>query len=199
MTINLTKGQNISFEKVAPSLKRVRVETTWDKNKSDSGHPWDLDGSVVLLNDEDKAVVNSADALVFYNTPKNAAGVQASPDGAIVYGGDNQDGDGEIDETIKITLELVAEQNRKLAILSTIHKAAERNQNFGQVKNAKVQIFNDETNEKIAEFDLSEDASTETAMTVGTFYRHTDGWRFKAIGTGFNGGLQPLLESYGLN
>lgn len=200
MTISLEKGQAISLEKVAPGLKRVRIETTWDKNSTDSGQPHDLDGSLALLNDDEKVIVAGPESLVWYNTQENADGVKMSADGAMVYSGDNQDGDGAIDETITIDLEKVSETVKKIAVLSSIHKAAERKQNFGQVKNAKSVIFNDETNERIADFDLSEDASTETALTVGMFYRHaTDGWKYKAVRTGYNGGLKPLFESYGLS
>jgi tellurium resistance protein TerD len=199
MTISLKKGEKISLEKVAPGLKRVRIETTWDKNVTDSGEKHDLDGSVVLLNDADKAIVNGLASLVWYNTDTNAQGVKASADGAIIYSGDNQDGDGLIDETITIELAAVSDIVKKIAVLSSIDRAAEKRQNFGQVKNAKVVIFNDETNERIADYDLSEDASTETALNVGSFYRHTDGWRFAAIGTGFIGGLGPLLTSFGLD
>jgi tellurium resistance protein TerD len=199
MAISLKKGETISLAKVAPGLKRVRIETTWDKNVTDSGAKHDLDGSVILLNDEDKAIVDGLASLVWYNTKANEQGVKASADGAIIYSGDNTDGDGEIDETITIQLEKVSDIVKKVGVLSSIYEAAERRQNFGQVKKAKVVIFDDETNERIADYDLSEDASTETALNVGSFYRHTDGWRFKAVGTGFNGGLGPLLSSFGLS
>jgi tellurium resistance protein TerD len=198
MAISLKKGEKIILEKVAPGLKRVRIETTWDKNNTDSGKPHDLDGSAILLGDDDKAIVKGLAALIFYNTPVNAEGKITSADGAITYSGDNRNGEGDIDETITIEFEKVSDIVKKIAILSSIDEAEEKRQNFGQVKRAKVVIFNDETNERIADYDLSEDASTETALNVGSFYRHTDGWRFAAVGTGFEGGLGPLLTSFGL-
>ena len=51
----------------------------------------------------------------------------------------------------------------------------------------------------MAKYDLSEDASTETAMIFGEIYRHNGDWKFKAIGQGFAGGLGPLAKNYGVN
>jgi tellurium resistance protein TerD len=81
----------------------------------------------------------------------------------------------------------------------TIHDAQARGQNFGQVENAFMRIVNDENAVEIARYDLSEDASTETAMIFGEVYRHGDEWKFRAVGQGYTGGLGPLAQSYGIN
>ncbi|EOU3432351.1 TerD family protein, partial [Enterobacter hormaechei] len=52
---------------------------------------------------------------------------------------------------------------------------------------------------EIARFDLSEDASTETAMVFGELYRHGAEWKFKAVGQGFAGGLSALATQHGVN
>ncbi|EHM3366617.1 TerD family protein, partial [Escherichia coli] len=52
---------------------------------------------------------------------------------------------------------------------------------------------------EIARFDLSEDASTETAMVFGELYRHGTEWKFKAVGQGFAGGLSALASQHSVN
>ena len=81
----------------------------------------------------------------------------------------------------------------------TIYEADQRRQNFGMVSNAFIRVVNGDGGTEIARYDLSEDASTETAMIFGELYRHGGEWKFKAIGQGFNGGLSPLARSFGVN
>ena len=88
---------------------------------------------------------------------------------------------------------------QKLVFAVTIHEAEERKQNFGMVSNGYIRIVNADNNTEIARFDLSEDASTETAMNFGELYRHNAEWKFKAVGQGFAGGLSALAKQYGVN
>ena len=81
----------------------------------------------------------------------------------------------------------------------TIHEADARGQNFGMVSNAFMRIVNSDNQEEIARFDLSEDASIETAMIFGELYRHNSEWKFKAVGQGFSGGLSALAKEHGVN
>ena len=43
-----------------------------------------------------------------------------------------------------------------------------------------------------------EDFSIETAIVVGEIYRHGGGWKFNAVGSGFQGGLAALCANYGI-
>ncbi len=81
----------------------------------------------------------------------------------------------------------------------TIHDGEPRRQNFGMVSNAFIRIVNDATGREIARYDLTEDASTETAMIFGEVYRHGAEWKFRAVGQGYQGGLAPLARNYGVN
>ena len=71
-----------------------------------------------------------------------------------------------------------------------------RSQNFGQVNGSYIRILNDETSEELVRYDLGEDYSTETAMTFGELYNKDSEWKFRAVGTGFAGGLQDYLNQY---
>lgn len=81
----------------------------------------------------------------------------------------------------------------------TIHEGEMRKQNFGQVRNAYIRVINEEGGAELARYDLSEDASVETAMVFGELYRNGGDWKFRAVGQGFAGGLAPLATSFGVN
>jgi tellurium resistance protein TerD len=81
----------------------------------------------------------------------------------------------------------------------TIYEADERRQNFGQVSNAYVRIVDEATGNELIRYDLEEDYSIETALVVGEIYRHGAEWKFNAIGSGFQGGLEALCRNYGVN
>jgi len=190
MAVSLTKGGNVSLSKEAPGLKEILVGLGWDARASD-GADFDLDASAFLLKEDGKAR-NDGD-FIFYNNLRSA-------DGSIEHTGDNRTGAGDgDDEAIKIFLDKVPQDVQKVSIAVTIHDAAQRSQNFGMVSNAFIRVVNLADNKELARFDLSEDMSTETAVIFGEVYRHSGEWKFKAIGQGFAGGLQPLAKNFGIN
>ena len=69
----------------------------------------------------------------------------------------------------------------------------------GMVTNAFIRVVNEANGSEITRYDLSEDASTETAMIFGELYRNGAEWKFRAVGQGFKGGLGPLAAHYGVN
>src|SRR3546814_86168 len=87
----------------------------------------------------------------------------------------------------------------KVAIAVTIHEGEQRGQSFGQVSNAFIRAVDNKTGTEIVRYDLSEDASTETAMILGEVYRNGAEWKFRAVGQGFKGGLGPLASNYGVS
>lgn len=191
MGIVLTKGQKINLTKENKSLKKVLIGLGWDTNKYDGGYDFDLDASVFCCG-EDGRVHNDLD-FIFYNN-------LIHPSGAIEHMGDNLTGDGDgDDEQINIDLSSVPESISKIDFTVTIHEAVERGQNFGQVSNAYVRVVNVDSNEEILKYDLGEDYSIETAIVVAELYRHNGEWKFNAIGSGFQGGLEALCRNFGLN
>lgn len=190
MAVSLSKGGNVSLSKEAPGLKGVRVGLGWDTRVTD-GTDFDLDASVFLLNDAGK--VRSDADFVFYNNKIGA-------NGSVVHQGDNLTGQGDgDDEVVAVTLDQVPAEILRLSFAVTIHDADARRQNFGMISNAFIRVLNADGGTEIARYDLSEDASTETAMIFGDLYRHNGEWKFKAIGQGFAGGLGPLASSFGVN
>ena len=187
MAVSLQKGGNVSLTKEAPGLRGVIVGLGWDTRKID-GTDYDLDASVFMLGENGNVL--SDDSFIFYNNKKSACG-------NVEHLGDNRSGDGD-DEQVKVNL-VMAETAKKLVFAVTIHDAEARKQNFGQVSNAYIRLVNSADNSEIARYDLSEDASVETAMLFGEIYRHNAEWKFKAVGQGFAGGLGPMAASMGVN
>ena len=190
MAVSLTKGGNVSLSKEAPGLSKVLVGLGWDARVTD-GTDFDLDASVFICGESGKVL--SDNHFIFYNN-------KTSPDGSVEHTGDNRTGEGDgDDEAVKVNLSKVPTDVKKLVFAVTIHDAAARNQNFGQVANAFMRVVNQEGGSEVARYDLSEDYSVETAMIFGELYRHNDEWKFKAIGAGFEGGLGPLASTHGVN
>jgi len=190
MPINLKKGQKVSLNKDNPGLKKVVVGLGWDINKFDTGGDFDLDAAAFCLTDSGK--VSDGSDFVFYGNLKH-------PSGAVEHMGDNLTGAGEgDDEQIKIDLSAIPANIAKIAFTATIYEAEERRQNFGQVSNAFIRIYNEITGEEMLRYDLGEDFSIETAVVFGELYKNGTEWKFNAIGCGYGGGLAALCESYGV-
>ena len=92
------------------------------------------------------------------------------------HNGDNKTGEGDgDDESIHVFLDKVPVDIEKLIVCASIHHADEKKQNFGQVLSAFIRLVNKDTDEEVTRYDLSENASTETAMVFGEIYRHDGG------------------------
>ncbi len=186
--LSLFRGKSASLTKDNPGLKRILAGLSWDARVTD-GEDFDLDLSVLMLGKNEK--MRSDADFVFYNNPN-------SPEGSVVYSGDNRTGDGDgDDETMAVDLSRVPSEISKLLVVASIHEAAAKKQNFGMVTNAAIRIVDVDAKKEIARYDLGEDAGTETALVFGEIYRYDGEWRFKAVGQGFGGGLEALLKAYG--
>ena len=195
MAVSLQKGQRASIDN---SMKMVLVGLGWDPNKYDGGYDFDLDASAFVCGANGK--VQSDDDFIFYNNPdwRNHTIWSSGDDQS---GGNSSDGD---DEQIFIDFSKIPDYVSKIAITVTIHDAAARRQNFGQVSNAyvrvaKVQNEFDTQGETVIQFDLEEEFSIETALVVCEIYRKNGQWKFNAVASGYQGGLEQLCRVYGVN
>lgn len=190
MGISLSKGGNVSLSKTDPSLKNVIVGLGWDARPTE-GADFDLDASAFMVKEDGK--VRSDSDFIFYNQTKSTCG-------SVEHTGDNRTGAGDgDDEAVVVLLDKVPADVQKIVFCVTIHDADMRKQNFGQVNHAYVRVVNKDSNNEVARYDLSEDASIETAMIFGEIYRHSGEWKFKAVGQGYAGGLASLAKQYGIN
>ncbi len=191
MPINLQKGQKVSLTKGNPGLSKVVVGVGWDVNQFDTGGAFDLDGAAFLVTENGK--VSKGEDFVFY-------GNLTHPSGSVQHMGDNLTGEGEgDDEQIKVNLSAVPANIAKIVFTVTIYDAETRRQNFGQVSNAFIRIYNEDTGEEMLRYDLGEDFSIETAAVFGELYKNGNEWKFNAIGSGYQGGLAALCASFGVD
>ena len=183
MAINLQKGQRENLN--AP---KFTIGLGWDTNSSSTGTGFDLDASVFILGDNKKILAD--EYFIFYNNPK-------SPDSAVEHTGDNLTGAGDgDDEQIKVDLSKIDGKATEICLVVTIHEAENRRQNFGQVRNSYVRVFDTDTNTEIMKYELEEDFSIETAVEFGRIYKRNGEWKFEAVGVGMKGGLQDYLNKY---
>lgn len=190
MGVSLSKGGNVSLSKEAPGLTAIDIGLGWDVNTF-SGGDFDLDASAILLGSNGKVV--SDQHFIFFNNLR-------SPDGSIEHAGDNTTGEGDgDDEVIKANLASVPAEIERIVVAVSIYDAETRSQNFGAVRNAFIRVVNQANGSEIARYDLSEDASVETAMVFGEVYRNGSDWKFKAVGQGYASGLRGIASDFGVN
>lgn len=193
MAISLVKGQKVSLDN---SMKLALVGLGWDTNRYDGGFDFDLDASAFLLGENGK--LQRDEDFIFYNNLE-------SRNKAVVHTGDNLTGDGDgDDEVIMIDFSKIPDDVKKIAICVTIHDAAARGQNFGQVSNAYIRIAKlsdefDTVGEPVLKFDLEEEFSIETALVVAEIYQKNGEWKFNAVAAGYQGGLEAIVRSFGGN
>ncbi|MEZ0068193.1 tellurium resistance protein TerD [Streptacidiphilus sp. MAP12-20] len=190
MGVTLAKGGNVSLSKAAPNLTAVQIGLGWQA-RATTGAAFDLDASAMLCAG---GRVLGDDYFVFYNNLK-------SPEGSVEHMGDDLVGGtgAEDDEVIKVNLALVPAQVDKIVFPVSIYDAESRLQNFGQVRDAFIRVVNQADGVELARYDLSEDASGETAMIFGELYRYNGEWKFRAVGQGYASGLRGIALDFGVN
>lgn len=190
MSVSLAKGQKVSLTKGNPGLSKVVVGLGWDVNQFDTGGDFDLDAAAFMLTDSGR--VSNQNDFIFYGNLEH-------PSGSVKHLGDNLTGAGEgDDEQIRIDLSLVPASYTRIAFTVTIYEAETRRQNFGQVNNAFIRVYNEANGEELVRYDLGEDFSIETAAVFGELYKNGNEWKFNAIGSGYQGGLAALCANYGV-
>lgn len=191
MTVFLSKGEKVDLTKGRPSLSKIMIGLGWDVNKYDGETSFDLDASVFLTKANGK--VGTDGDFIFYGNLEHSTK-------CVIHTGDNRTGNGDgDDEVIKVDLSKVPSDYGKISVVVTIYDAESRYQNFGMVENAFIRVVDESNGEEIARYDLSEDYSSQTALVIGEIYRHNGEWKFKAVGSGYTGGLAKLCAVYGID
>jgi tellurium resistance protein TerD len=190
VSVSLTKGGNVSLTKEAPGLTNVVVGLGWDV-RTTTGTDFDLDASAIVVGADGRVL--SDKHCVFFNN-------LTTPDGTVEHTGDNLTGEGEgDDEVIHVNLTGSSDQVQRIVFAVSIYEGAARGQSFGQVSNAFIRVIDRSNGSELARYDLTEDASTETAMIFGELYRLGAEWKFRAVGQGYASGLAGIAKDYGVN
>lgn len=183
MAINLKKGQRVDI-----GLQKLGIGLGWDPSAA-LGVEFDLDASAFMLGGNQQ--IPNESFFVFYGNP-------TSPDAAVASSGDDRTGgssDGD-DETLMVDLSRLDPRIDQIIFTVTIYEFAERKQNFGQVRNSFIRIYDANDSTELCKYELDEDFSVETAIEFGRLYKRNDAWRFEAIGDGHQGGLETFVKKY---
>ncbi|MFE6638375.1 TerD family protein [Streptomyces tendae] len=169
----MSKGSNTPVPTTA-----LRVELGW---RSGPGVP-DADASALLL--VGGKVRSDAD-FVFYNQPAHASG-------AVRHEG-KRDAGGRVTDSLLVDLARV-----EPAIENVILAASSDGGPFGRVPDLYIEVRDTAQNTVVARFD-NPGASVETAFVLGEFYRRQGAWKFRAVGQGYDSGLEGLATDYGIS
>jgi tellurium resistance protein TerD len=182
--INLRKG-----DKVAVGFTNITVGLGWEPNEG-TGGTFDLDVSAIMI--DEKRKMPNKDYFVFY-------GNLNSPDSALTHTGDDPDGtssDGDDDESIIIDLTKINPSIQEILFVVTIDEAADKKQNFGQVRDSYIRLIDNNTGKEVMKYELGEDFSIETGIEFGRLYRRNNEWKFDASGIGYKEDLAFFLGKY---
>ena len=169
----LAKGGNAAVQTTA-----VRVVVGW---QSRPGAP-DVDCTALLLDAAGK--VRGDDDMVFYNQPKH-------PSGAVVHDGKQQAGGWGFD-AVSVDLGAVEPGVDRIVVAASADGGS-----FGQVAGLNATVYDSAGGVELVRFtDMR--ASSETAFVVGELYRRQGGWKFRAVGQGWDTGLAGLATAFGI-
>ena len=171
--VDLVAGQNCPLS--TPSLHILVSHGTCPQGM-------ELDVSAFLLNAQGK--VSTDDDFIFFNQPaKVEQGILLEPEQG----------------RFTLHLERTSSDVQKISLAMTITDGASKGQNFSQLNSVTVLVKDFLTGMEIACFTLDTSPNQETALILTECYRHQGNWKFRAIGQGFVGGLQPLAEHFGVD
>lgn len=217
MAINLIKGQRVEIES---SLSRLVVEMGWKVNPN-AEPPYDLDASTFLLGNSGQ-IEHEAD-FVFYgssnripaldehgnqlydrdgNPITRPISLDKSTLGSIDDIGEDEDDTGEGNEEIEVDITKTSDSVKEILFTVSIYwdpsnsNDPRRKYNFGQVRDAYIQIKNAVTGYVICRYDLDEDFSTDKGVEFGRLYRRGSEWKFQAVGEAHADGLEPICRKY---
>ena len=219
MALNLVKGQS---ESISSSVSKLRVGLGWEPNESLSNHEFDLDVSAFMLDEKGKLLNDNY--LVFYNSelrvlPENIFKIEpynstqypnkerdyrlktrpVDPDFSVHGSIDDTSGEvseGGDDENMNIDLNRVSKDIKEIIIVASIYEYDVRRQNFGQVDDSYISIYDENSNTELYKFELNEDYSICTAIEFCRIYRRGVDWKVQAIGKGHPDGLNSLVSKY---
>lgn len=186
MGIQLSKGERFNFSQESPNLQKLSVALGWEMNQTTDN--CEMDVSVFMLGADGK--IPDEKYFVFYNNVR-------SLDESLHHLGNHKTGKGKADnETIDLDFSKINPAITEIIFVVTIHEAQAKNQNFSQIQNAFIRLYNSETDTELACYNLKQNFSQETAVEFGRLYKKDAKWRFQAVGEGYNAGLQSFVDKY---
>ncbi|MFJ9883284.1 TerD family protein [[Kitasatospora] papulosa] len=172
-SMTMQKGTNVGVP-----ARAVRVELGWHTSP---GTP-DVDASALLLV---SGKVRSDADFVFYNQPVHGSG-------AVRHEGKRTAG-GAVTDSLTVDFARI-----EPAIDRVVIAASADGGTFGRVTGLHVRIVDQVNGSEIARFDTA-DATVETAFILGELYLRQGAWKFRAVGQGYDTGLEGLATDFGIS
>ena len=183
MAINLVKGETVNLSKETNGAQKFELRAAWDVSY---GTSMDIDIMAARVGQD-----GSGKDLVYYGHMK-------SDDGAIKLSGDNRTGEGNgWDETIYLDAEKLSSDVKTVPAFVSIYNAISKGQNFGLVRNLKVQIYDATNNVEVANFEPELEFGTSTAVLLGEFVTSNGSMYFKPLAQGFDK-VESIINQYKL-
>ncbi len=184
MAVRLQQGGNLVLSSYAMPDQPVQIGVSW--RAADGTQALDIDVSAFLVTAAGR--VRNDDDFVFYNQP-------SAPGGSVQWA--KAATGGEDAWLITIVPAHVPPEVAKVVVAATIHEGLERRQSFGQLQSAYGRLL--AGGQEQIRYDVQVAGMPETALLLMELYRHSSGWKLRAIGQGFVGGLGPLAQSMGVD
>lgn len=175
----MIKGANATLTDLSDDVGSVIVSLGWGSPTGEG----DADVSVLLLNTSGK--VRSDEDFYFYNHPVAA-------DGSVQLLGKTPTADGSEDR-ISFDLAAVPSDIDRIVITASRYDGAR----FGELENVGITLA-DAAGESLLRFAV-DDAGSVTAVIFGELYRRAEGWKFRAVGQGYESGLAGLATDFGVD
>lgn len=185
--MNIIKGENCLLFPIGKSSNLLLIKLNWEMRETLSG---EIDASLFLLNKEGK-VASDAD-FIFYN--------QRTAESGLVRYLIHTDPELEQGKTgFLVDLNRIPDAVERLAISLTYYGDTPQNPLQAALDQAVIEIQDRFDGTVLATYALTGDLQEETALVVGEIYRHATGWKFRAVGQGFVGGLAALAMHFGVH
>ncbi len=185
---SLQKGGNLSLTRLFPESAEFYVALGWSPSGHAAGMEVDTSAFVLAANGK----VREDEDFVFYNNPRSPKGFVELLKHAEVAGGEDA-------QVFRVDLAASPREAERIAFAVTIHEGQARRQHFGVLNSAWARVVEPSSRTELVRFELPLGESTETAMIFCEIYRRGGEWKFRAIGQGYAGGLEPMARDYGVD
>lgn len=185
-TYRLQKGANIALDLTTQAHQPLIVSLHWVQ--STTTQPLAMDASLFLLNTA--GVVRNDHDFIFYNQ-------EADPSGAVYRLPADEGPQLTHQDGFAVTLPALSDEVQRLALCLTLDTEQAPAAAFRAVSGVRAQVLDHPQGQTLCEYRV-EGLGDETALIVAEFYRHRGGWKFRAVGQGFIGGLRALAAHFGV-
>ncbi len=190
LSLDLQKGFTLDLAKPnGVALSNVRVSLIWDPVIQ--GTDVDIDLSAFLLHN---GRIQSVNDVIYFKTPKNGPASSYITHSDDSRTGAEASGDDE-DEWIQVNLDKVPSDVTSIVFVANIYNYQANNQTFGVVRSLS-RITDSSTGKPLADFALSNDYATDSAIVLGAVEKQNGSWVFKTIGEGMMADLNGLLARF---